>query len=137
VDPAPVAGLTDLRTLLTPLAGATVSVASPATAVRLPSRAARELAFAVSAALENVRRHCGEGTRAWVLLEDEDAAVTVTVRDDGPGIAPGRLAAAAAAGRLGVAQSIRGRIRDLGGTVRITSTPGEGTEVELRVPREP
>jgi signal transduction histidine kinase len=136
VDPAPVAGLTDLRVLLTALAGGTVSVASPATAVWLPSRTAGELAFAVSTALENVRRHCGEGARAWVLLEDEDAAVTVTVRDDGPGIAPGRLAAAVAAGRLGVAQSIRGRVRDLGGTVRITSAPGEGTEVEMRVPRK-
>jgi signal transduction histidine kinase len=61
--------------------------------------------------------------------------VTVTIRDDGPGIAPGRLAAAATAGRLGVAQSIRGRVRDLGGTVHISSTPGEGTEVELRIPR--
>ena len=43
-------------------------------------------------------------------------------------------AQAEAAGRLGVAQSIRGRIRDLGGTVTITTTPGQGTELELRVP---
>ena len=41
-----------------------------------------------------------------------------------------------AEGRLGVAQSIRGRVHDLGGTVAITGTPGEGTEVELRVPRQ-
>jgi signal transduction histidine kinase len=61
--------------------------------------------------------------------------VTVTVRDDGPGIEPGRLDAAAAEGRLGVAQSIKGRLADLGGTVEIYSQPGEGTEVELRVPR--
>lgn len=128
-------GLTDLRVLLSPLAAATVSVASPATEVRLPGHAARELAAAVGAAVDNVRRHCGDGVRAWVLVEDEDAAVTVTIRDDGPGIAPGRLAAAATAGRLGVAQSIRGRVRDLGGTARITSAPGEGTEIELRVPR--
>jgi signal transduction histidine kinase len=50
-------------------------------------------------------------------------------------MAPGRLAEAAADGRLGVAQSIQGRLRDLGGTAVITSAPGEGTEVELRVPR--
>ena len=42
-----------------------------------------------------------------------------------------------AQGRLGVAQSIRGRIADLGGTVRINSAPGQGTEVELAVPRRP
>jgi signal transduction histidine kinase len=48
-----------------------------------------------------------------------------------------RLARAADEGRLGVAQSIRGRIAELGGTVRIDSTPGQGTEVELTVPRRP
>jgi signal transduction histidine kinase len=46
----------------------------------------------------------------------------------------GRLAEAAADGRLGVAQSIRGRIRDLGGRVSIVSAPGEGTEIEMTVP---
>ena len=64
----------------------------------------------------------------------EDSSVLVTIRDDGPGIPRGRLDEAAAAGRLGVAQSIKGRIRDLGGTVAYTSAPGQGTEVELRVP---
>jgi signal transduction histidine kinase len=59
------------------------------------------------------------------------------VRDDGPGIAPDRLAEAAAQGRLGVAQSVCGRIADLRGTVRITSMPGEGTEVEMIIPRAP
>jgi signal transduction histidine kinase len=61
--------------------------------------------------------------------------VTVTVRDDGVGMAPTRLAEAEAAGRLGIAQSIKGRIRDIAGTVTITSQPGAGTEVEMRVPR--
>ena len=82
-----------------------------------------------------MRRHCGERARAWVLVEDEPGLVTVTVRDDGPGIGAGRLAEAAAAGRLGVSQSICGRLRDLGGSVTISSRPGEGTEVELRLPR--
>jgi signal transduction histidine kinase len=70
-----------------------------------------------------------------VLVEDEPDAVTVSVRDDGCGIVPERLAEAEAQGRLGVAQSIRGRIAELHGTVRITSAPDEGTEVELTVPR--
>jgi hypothetical protein len=43
--------------------------------------------------------------------------------------------AAAAQGRLGVTQSIRGRVTDLGGTVRIMSSPDAGTEIELTVPR--
>ncbi|HYN96752.1 MAG TPA: DUF5931 domain-containing protein [Pilimelia sp.] len=127
----------DLMTLLGPYASATVSVAAPAAAVLLPSRVATGLAAAVAAALDNVARHCEPGTRVWLLVEDEPDAVTVSVRDDGCGISPERLAQAAAQGRLGVAQSIRGRIADLGGTVRITTAPGQGTEVEMAVPRRP
>jgi signal transduction histidine kinase len=125
----------DLRATLALYAGTGVSVAAPAEPVTLPSTVAGEVGRAVGAALDNVSRHCGSGARAWVLVEDEPAAVTVTVRDDGPGIAEGRLAEAQSQGRLGVAQSIQGRIADLGGTVSITATPGQGTEVEMRVPR--
>ena len=125
----------DLMTLLDPYASATVSVAAPAGAVRLPSRVATELAAAVGAALDNVVRHCEPGTKAWVLVEDEPAEVTVSVRDEGCGVPPERFVQAQEQGRLGVAQSIRGRIADLRGTVRITSAPGQGTEVELSVPR--
>ncbi|AGZ45889.1 MacS family sensor histidine kinase [Actinoplanes friuliensis] len=125
----------DLMTLLEPYASATVSVAAPAGAVRLPARIATEVAAAVSAALDNVVRHCDPGTKVWVLVEDEPEEVTVSVRDDGCGISPERLAEAEEQGRLGVAQSIRGRIADVHGTVRITSAPGQGTEVELAVPR--
>jgi signal transduction histidine kinase len=128
-------GELDLRALLTRETSASVSVVTPAEPVRLTGEAARETASAVRAALDNVRRHCGDGTRAWVLVEDEDSAVTVTIRDDGPGIPPGRLAQASADGRLGISHAIHGRIRDLGGSVCITSSPGVGTEVRLRVPR--
>ncbi|MER7890539.1 DUF5931 domain-containing protein [Micromonospora sp. NPDC094482] len=126
-------GPVDLRALLGRYAAATVSVSAPATPVPLPGPVARELAAATAAALENVRRHAGG--RAWVLIEDEGTTVTVSVRDEGPGIPDGRLAEAVTQGRLGVAQSIRGRIAELGGTARIVSTPGAGTEVELTVPR--
>jgi signal transduction histidine kinase len=70
-----------------------------------------------------------------VLLEEDPDEVVVSVRDDGPGIPAGRLEQAEQSGRLGVAQSIRGRVRDLGGTVSIVSAPGAGTEIELHVPR--
>jgi signal transduction histidine kinase len=127
-------GEADLRELLAVHASAAVSLSAPATPVPLPARAARELAAAVGAALDNVRRHCGATTKAWVSVEETDGEVVVSVRDDGPGITPGRLEEAAAAGRLGVAQSILGRVRDLGGTAEISSRPGEGTEIELRIP---
>ncbi|MFJ4845899.1 MacS family sensor histidine kinase [Streptomyces sp. NPDC088733] len=123
----------DLRALLTPYGSTRVTVAAPGTPVLLPAHAAAELAAAVGAALENVRKHAGERAHAWILLEDAPDAVLVSVRDDGPGIPEGRLADAEAEGRLGVAQSIRGRLRDLGGAAELVSVPGQGTEVELRL----
>jgi signal transduction histidine kinase len=128
-------GNVDLRSVMLPAQTDRVTVSVPAQPVLVSNAAAGELASAVHAALDNVRRHCGERARAWVLVEDEPGLVTVTIRDDGPGIADGRLAEAAAAGRLGVSHSIHGRLRDLGGSASISSSPGEGTEVELRLPR--
>ncbi|MEU4898358.1 DUF5931 domain-containing protein [Streptomyces sp. NPDC044780] len=125
----------DLRALLAPHAGSRVTFSEPGAPVLLPAGAAGELAAAVGAALDNVRVHAGEEAHAWILLEDEPDAVMVTVRDDGPGIPEGRLADAEAEGRLGVALSIRGRLRDLGGTAEWISAPGQGTEVELTVPK--
>ena len=110
-------------------------MSAPAEPVLLPAPVAAELAAAVRAALDNVARHAGPGARAWVLVEDLGAEVVVGVRDDGVGIPPGRLEQAAAEGRLGVAGSLRGRLADLGGTMTVVSAPGEGTELELRVPR--
>ena len=132
-DDAPV----DLRTLLAPRAGAKVGLADPGAPVLLPPPAARELAAAVGAALDNVARHAGPDARAWILVEDWPDEVIVTVRDDGPGIPEGRLAQAEGEGRMGVALSIRGRLRDIGGTAELISIPGQGTEVELKVPRAP
>ncbi|MEV5883202.1 DUF5931 domain-containing protein [Streptomyces sp. NPDC052020] len=128
-------GPVDLRALLAPYAGARVSLAEPGAPVPLAPDAAREVAAAVGAALDNVRRHAGEQARAWLLIEDEPDEVIVTVRDDGPGIPEGRLAQAEGEGRLGVALSIRGRLRDLGGSAELISVPGQGTEVELKVPK--
>jgi signal transduction histidine kinase len=128
-------GAIDLRALLLPAQTDRVTVSVPAQPVLVERAEADELAAAMRAALDNVRRHCGEQARAWVLVEDEPGLVTVTIRDDGPGIPDGRLAAAATAGRLGVSHSIRGRLRDLGGSATISSAPRDGTVVELRLPR--
>ncbi|WP_329623966.1 DUF5931 domain-containing protein [Streptomyces sp. NBC_01255] len=125
----------DLRLLLAPRAGSRVTLSEPGAPVLLPPPAARELAAAVGAALDNVRVHAGEDAQAWILIEDWTDEVIVTVRDDGPGIPEGRLAQAEGEGRMGVALSIRGRLRDLGGSAELISVPGQGTEVELTVPR--
>ena len=129
-----VAGQVDLRALLSAYSSSSVTVSTPATPVVLAAARARELAAAVGAALANVAAHAGEAARAWVLLEHDGHELVVSVRDDGRGFAPGRLAEARSQGRLGVASSIAGRVRDLGGTMTVESEPGAGTEVEMRVP---
>jgi signal transduction histidine kinase len=133
--PSPGRGLLELRSLIESLADARITVSCPATPVLLPAVTAAALGAAVTAALDNVVRHAGPGARAWVLVEDEGWQVLVSVRDDGTGFGDGRLAAAAAEGRLGVSHAIIGRLREVGGTACLTSSPGSGTEVELRVGR--
>ena len=64
--------------------------------------------------------------RAWVLVDDEGEAVTVTIRDDGPGSRPVASPLAAADGRLGISQAICGRMRDLGGSAHVTSHARDG-----------
>jgi signal transduction histidine kinase len=112
----------------------TVTVSAPASPVELPATTARELVAVAGACLDNVRRHVGDDAPAWVLLQAFPDRVELSVRDDGPGIPAGRLEEAAAQGRLGVLESIRGRITDLGGTAELV-TGAFGTEWELVVPR--
>lgn len=126
----------DLRLLLGRYAEGVVNVIPPAEPVLMARKVADELAAAVSAALDNVRRHAGADAQAWVLIEDRGTDVTVTIRDNGVGVLADRLAEAAADGRMGVANSIRGRMSDLGGTAVIDSRPGAGTCLELTVSKK-
>jgi signal transduction histidine kinase len=125
----------DLAERLRRLAGASVTVSAPGGPVLLPAGVVEELDLVVRACLDNVARHVGPEAPAWVLVEDLGDSVVVTVRDEGPGIPEGRLDQAASEGRLGVRESVRGRMADLGGTATLYSTPGQGTEWELSVPR--
>lgn len=133
---APLGNL-DLVQLLAALQTAQVHVAVPGTPATMPAETASEVVSAVESCLSNVRHHVGREAEAWVLLEELGDRWVVSVRDDGPGIPSGRLEVSAAEGRLGVQQSIVGRIRDLGGVATVHSTPGQGTEWELEVPRHP
>ncbi|WP_370619174.1 MacS family sensor histidine kinase [Mumia sp. Pv 4-285] len=126
--------LADLGRALDQLAGPQVSVATPSRPLLLPPDVAGEIVDAVRACLSNSLVHGGAETSAWILLETGDGRLVVSVRDDGPGIPPGRLEQAESEGRLGVANSIKGRLRDLGGTAELIDTAGQGCEWELCVP---
>ncbi len=123
----------DLCGLLLPLATTRVDVVVPAGQVLLPAAVAGELVAAVKEALSNVDKHAGPQARSWVVVEDLGDEVLVSIRDDGCGTTPARLEQARVDGHLGVSQSIRGRIADLGGSVMVRTAPGEGTEWELKV----
>jgi signal transduction histidine kinase len=129
------AGAASLRVALEALAGAerSLPVTVGATgALWLPAGHVEELAAAVRQALDNVVEHAG-ASRVAVFAEEDGAAVVVTVRDDGRGFTydERRLLAE---GKIGLAKSVRGRVEQLGGRMRVTSRPGAGTEIELRVP---
>ncbi|MGZ0152675.1 MacS family sensor histidine kinase [Kribbella sp. WER1] len=126
-------GRVDLCGLLLPLATTRVDVVVPAGQVLLPAATAAELVAAVKEALSNVSKHAGPAAHAWVVVEELGDEVLVSIRDDGIGTTPARLDQARADGHLGVSQSIRGRITDLGGTVTVRTAPGEGTEWELKL----
>ena len=111
-----------------------VTVSAPGVPVELSSHTAGELVAAVRACLDNVKVHVGDHAPAWVLLQADPDRVEVSVRDDGPGIPSGRIDEAVADGRLGIAESIRGRINAVGGTTELLTGPS-GTEWEIIVPR--
>jgi signal transduction histidine kinase len=92
--------------------------------------AGRALVDACQEAAFNAARHSG-APLVSVYVEVEPDELTGFVRDEGKGFDP----EAVPTDRRGIADSIRGRIRRHGGSVTIISSPGEGTEVQLRLPR--
>ncbi|PTL72766.1 hypothetical protein C1I63_07840 [Rathayibacter caricis DSM 15933] len=96
----------------------------------VPAHALEPLARATGECLENVRRHSGVRT-VDVTIEQDEREVRVAVSDAGAGFDP----RAVPADRLGLAESVRGRLQAVGGSARVFSAPGAGTTVLMRVPR--
>ncbi len=85
------------------------------------------LVDATREAMTNAAKYSG-ATRIDLYAAIEDGAVAVYVRDEGRGFD----VETATLGH-GLENSVRGRIRDVGGTVSIESSPGAGTEVKVSV----
>jgi two-component system NarL family sensor kinase len=98
--------------------------------VELPLRAEAELYRVAQEALANVRKHA-EATRVEVALRGAPGAVSLSVQDDGVGFDLGAVGERGH-GLIGM----RERARLAGGRLRITSRPGHGTRVGLRVSGE-
>jgi signal transduction histidine kinase len=89
------------------------------------------LVQAAREAIVNSAKHSGVG-EVSVYAEIEPDTVTVFVRDRGKGFDPEQVPG----DRHGLADSIRGRMDRHGGKVRLRTSPGEGTEVQLEMPRK-
>lgn len=87
------------------------------------------LVQAAREALVNAAKHAGVD-EVSVYAEVEPTEVTVFIRDRGKGFDPEVVPA----DRHGLADSIRGRMERHGGTCRLRTAPGEGTEVQLAMP---
>ncbi|PLW72115.1 histidine kinase, partial [Streptomyces sp. DJ] len=81
-------------------------------------------------AMVNAAKYGGGGP-VQVYAEVEERTVLVFVRDHGPGFDPDRVPA----DRMGVRESIVGRMRRNGGRAALRGAPGGGTEVELEMER--
>jgi signal transduction histidine kinase len=88
------------------------------------------LVAAAKEAVVNAAKHSGAPS-VDVYAEVEPAQVSVFVRDRGRGFEPD----AVPADRHGIVGSIVGRMERNSGTATVRSTPGQGTEVRLELPR--
>jgi signal transduction histidine kinase len=98
---------------------------------REPQRHVPEIEVAiyrfVQESLTNAAKHAGDAGVHVAISENPDA-VTICVRDDGPGFAPD--AHHGGFGLLGLGE----RVELVGGTLSVTSAPGAGTTLEASLP---
>jgi signal transduction histidine kinase len=79
-------------------------------------------------ALANIGRHA-RPTRVTVTLDSTDRSVQLRIDDNGVGFDPGQLGVGMGLGNM------RSRAASVGGTLAVTTQPGNGTLVRLSVPR--
>jgi signal transduction histidine kinase len=105
-----------------------LQVAETIPELALDSRIRHGVFRAFKEALNNVVRHSG-ATEVQLAIQVSAEQLRVAITDNGRGFETGK-AEPGADGLRGMDQ----RMRDLGGSCRITSQPGRGTTVELRLP---
>jgi signal transduction histidine kinase len=94
---------------------------------RYPGTVERAVYYTVLEALQNAAKHGGFSTAARVIVRSRSQRIVFAVVDDGPGMP------ADAAPRRGM-EGMRARVRDIGGRLRVQSTPCGGTSVIGVVP---
>lgn len=83
----------------------------------------------VQEALHNVAKH-SQAKSVWVQMTQEDSSVRLLVEDDGIGFSPKTHSRGKSFGLAGM----RERVGTLGGAMRVRSSKGRGTRIEISVP---
>jgi signal transduction histidine kinase len=89
-----------------------------------------QVVLAAREAIANAAKH-SQATDISVYAEVDADGVSVFVRDRGIGFDRTKVAP----DRRGLAESVEARMQRAGGSATIATVPGEGTEIELRLPR--
>jgi signal transduction histidine kinase len=105
-----------------------ITVSFVGTAPRSSDDTEEAVYFACLEALQNVAKHAHHSARVTLRMCYRDGKLAVRIEDDGGGFI--RVRAREGAGLT----NIRDRLVAVGGTVRISSTPGRGTVVAAAVP---
>jgi signal transduction histidine kinase len=92
-------------------------------------RCATALFRILQESLANISRHA-RASRVEVQLLVEQGNIAMTIADNGIGLAPMATGKPGSFGLIGIEE----RVKILGGTVDITSSPGAGTMVAVTVP---
>jgi signal transduction histidine kinase len=100
--------------------------------VQLSLQARRQLFLIFKECIHNIARHSG-CTAVKTKLKVADREITLTVEDNGSGLSPVERPRASTGGN-GI-PGMRRRADSLGGRMELTSKPGEGCRVEIRIPR--
>lgn len=96
---------------------------------RLEEAVATVAVDVIRVCLENVLRHSGVTVAELDLVYGDDG-VSIMITDQGAGFDPSMIAP----DRLGLRTSVIERVELVGGTVKIWSTPGEGTSIVITLP---
>jgi signal transduction histidine kinase len=93
-----------------------------------------EILQIVREGLTNIVRHSG-AKHAAILLDARNGEIHVCIRDDGRGFPAAATAEASELPRTAAPWSIRERVEALGGTLKLSSKVGGGSEIRITLPR--
>jgi two-component system, NarL family, sensor histidine kinase LiaS len=98
--------------------------------IHFSSQAEIQLIRIIHEALTNIVNHA-QATKGKISIENDDQSAHITIEDDGRGFFAERTSETSL--RFGL-ETMKDRAKSVGGELSISSAPGQGTRVTIRVP---